>query len=195
MQEKVLKLVPNAVTILATVLSCIALYILLFEQQLINSLYWALAAMLADVSDGYLARKLKATSKFGASLDTVTDILLYVIFVFAVIIRIFTPSDFINLALAIFVAASLYRLLRFQAQGFITTEQTLYYSGMPVYYNLIGLCLILKLQSLFMFPSSVVAGLLIISSGLMVSKIKSRKPNSVVSLIGVICLGLLVLTL
>lgn len=80
---KVLKLLPNFLTILRIVLSLFLLFLLLntrtyfsfltpFQTNMISSLVFLFAA-LTDLLDGYIARSYKAKSRFGEIFDPLAD--------------------------------------------------------------------------------------------------------------------------
>ena len=71
MRERIVNL-PNAITLLRLVAAPIVVWLILQAQW--NAACWLfLAAALSDGVDGYLARRLKQTTAFGAALDAVTD--------------------------------------------------------------------------------------------------------------------------
>jgi len=73
--------VPNLISFCRIVLS----FSLLISQPL--SLFWIIiyfSCGFSDLLDGFLARKLNKVSPFGATLDTIADVLFYVIVVFSI---------------------------------------------------------------------------------------------------------------
>ena len=78
-----LTFLPNAMTI-ARALSAPAIGLLAYAQMTRPFIALLTAALLSDVVDGWLARRLGATSSLGATLDSVADILLAVAAMYAI---------------------------------------------------------------------------------------------------------------
>lgn len=78
-------------TILALILSLVANYLLLF-----GSIFWAInlwiLAFIFDLLDGYIARKTKASTLFGATLDSHADVFIYLVFGSILYIKYLAPS-------------------------------------------------------------------------------------------------------
>lgn len=77
------KFVPNVISILRILFSLSLLFIDLFSWEFV---FIYLLCGMSDVLDGYIARRAKSQSIFGAKLDTTADIVM-----FAVILYIFIP--------------------------------------------------------------------------------------------------------
>ena len=71
MRERIVNL-PNAITLLRLFAAPIVVWLILHAQWY-AACWLFLAAALSDGLDGYLARRLKQTTVFGAALDAVTD--------------------------------------------------------------------------------------------------------------------------
>jgi len=70
MRERIVNL-PNTITLLRLFAAPVVVWLVLTAQW--NAACWLfLAAALSDGVDGYLARRLKQTTVFGAALDAVT---------------------------------------------------------------------------------------------------------------------------
>jgi len=88
------KLLPNVLTFLRLVL---AVFLFFFEPFSTAFVAIYAAAVLTDVVDGPLARRLNAISKFGANLDTFADMALVAI----MLLRIVPVLNFSALSLVI----------------------------------------------------------------------------------------------
>jgi CDP-diacylglycerol--glycerol-3-phosphate 3-phosphatidyltransferase len=76
-------LIPNVITCIRIVLS---FFLFMIKPQTIGFFSIYIICGMTDICDGYLARKWKVTSKFGALLDSIAD-LIFVI----VLLLIFIP--------------------------------------------------------------------------------------------------------
>lgn len=92
-------------------------------------------ALICDLFDGYVARTLHTTSTLGVWLDTVDDILLYLLFP-AIIIYNSAPTLVVALPLISIIISGLWRLVRFARNGLETGDDSLFYTGVPVYFIL-----------------------------------------------------------
>ncbi len=78
--------IPSAVTLIRLVIAPVLFYMIL-ENQYILSVFLLIFAGFTDILDGYLARKLDATSDKGAYLDVITDFILIITGFVAFIIK------------------------------------------------------------------------------------------------------------
>lgn len=69
-------IIPSIFSLLA-LFSAYSAVLLSLEKQFINGAYFIIAAMIFDSLDGRVARMLNATTKFGASLDSLVDMMAY----------------------------------------------------------------------------------------------------------------------
>lgn len=148
-----------------------------------------LLAFVADSLDGFLARKLKAESRFGAIFDALGDILIYLLYPSLIFYNKFGVTSRIGiLFILIFFAAGIFRLIRFTKNGFIDTNGKKYYSGMPVVMSLSAVLIMIFINAYYtnmLQPASLV--LLGAMSFLMVSKFKFGKPSSTSATLLLIC--------
>ncbi|OGR74962.1 MAG: hypothetical protein A2X32_10620 [Elusimicrobia bacterium GWC2_64_44] len=172
---------PNALSF-AALLTAWAAILLLLRGFFYLSFSLALVALVLDAFDGMLARKLHQESEFGRQLDSHVDVFIYLLYpALACYLPLAMRSAFSVVALSVFLAAGIFRLVRFTLQGFAATETgARAYVGMPVYYNhLLLLALVaLKLYGLPYFDA-LASVLLLAAAALMVSKVKVPKPVSV----------------
>jgi len=100
-----------------------------------------LGAMLIDIFDGALARRLGLASEFGRYLDSFADVFTYLALPLFVLYQ-FGMQDPLSLAaLFVFLAAGILRLTRFNLEGILTGEQGDYYLGLPVTYSTLAVAL------------------------------------------------------
>lgn len=121
MSDKVRRLIPNLITGIRIALSCCLL--LIAPEGNVFVIVYILCGM-TDVLDGYFARKWEVTSKLGALLDSIADVIFSV-----VILVIFIPIIkwqswmliFIGVVAVIRCASVLTGMIRFHEIAFIHT--------------------------------------------------------------------------
>lgn len=170
---------PDYASLLAIVLSWLAI-VLLLKSLFFASLGVAVFALIADMMDGYLARKY-GSSSFGKYIDSFLDVILYLIYP-SLFLFLLGLSDIISITvLSIFIIAGVLRLARFTAEGFEEDKDQRYYKGMPVFWNLLWLYIVALLaKQRLLFDTGLLildVGVLIVSL-LMISSIKFPKPSS-----------------
>jgi len=172
---------PDYATLLALVLSWFAV-VLLLKSLFFASLGVAVFALMADMMDGFLARKYGGSS-FGKYIDSFLDVILYLLYP-SLFLFILGLSNIISaIVLAIFITAGVLRLARFTAQGFEEDKGQRYYRGMPVFWNLLWLYIIALLFRRGLSHWLIVDIAVIVISWLMVSTIRVPKPGSYLFLI------------
>lgn len=77
----VIKYIPNVITIIRIVISIFLIFIETFSGTFY--IFYTLGGI-SDMLDGFIARKMHVTSRVGATLDSIAD----VIFIFAIFIRV-----------------------------------------------------------------------------------------------------------
>lgn len=128
---KIRNSIPNILTTFSFTLGLSAL-MLIFSGQLSLAAYLIIIAAIFDSLDGYAARKLKATSKFGEEFDSLNDIVTFVI-VPSLLIFNWTGMSFSILnyfSIIIFCLAGAYRLARFNCH-----KTNGYFEGLPTTYS------------------------------------------------------------
>ncbi|HRZ85976.1 MAG TPA: CDP-alcohol phosphatidyltransferase family protein [Candidatus Paceibacterota bacterium] len=91
-QKEKLFNIPNALSISRLILGFILVYLILFTSNyLIILLIFTLAA-LTDFFDGYLARKLKQTTKIGARLDQYIDRIFMIPLLIILVIKLYNQN-------------------------------------------------------------------------------------------------------
>lgn len=173
-------LLVNSITTISLILGLVAIHFAL-HSYLYFSFGFALLAFVTDSLDGFLARKLDAESRFGAVFDTLTDIIVYLIYPAIILFSEFGISNVVGLSLiGLFLLAGIFRLVRFTAKGFEVDGEKKYYQGMPVFFSHL-IILIMIVINLLDKELLHVAGPLLVGtmSILMVTKLRFRKPTSI----------------
>ena len=167
----------------------IAACVLLVDGRLGPAFLCVIIAMLLDMLDGPLARRAGVTSRAGGWLDALTDVCIYVFFP-----AIFWQQSYGLLAvvLGVFMAAGIFRLIRFTLRGFQADKEKLFYPGMPVFYSQFLLVLTFALR----FDSSVLSAMLVAVAALNISIIPFAKlPVRVLSAGLVVYIALVIMRL
>ena len=105
--------IPNGITYGTLLLALIGIYLLIKNQIMLALIFLALCDF-SDTLDGYLARKFKMFSPIGADLDSLVDVIAFVVPPF--IIAILLHSNLLILMALFFVAGGIYRLARFNTE-------------------------------------------------------------------------------
>lgn len=168
----------NSITALSGGLGLTAIF--LAQADLLYLSYaLALLAFVTDSADGYLARKLKATSRFGAIFDSLADVLVYLVYPAVLGYYVFGLNDLVSLIILIlFLLCGIFRLVRFSRQGLISVMDKKYYTGLPVVFShlVILFLIVIKVFS----PGGVkISGCLLLGvmAILMVTKFRFKKPT------------------
>ena len=175
---------PNVVSLVALGLALSAL-IGLWHWSLSVTFGLALCSFVADVVDGWLARRMNIVSPAGTYLDLLVDVCLYLLYPAAIWTFVAGLVSWPAIgATTILIGAGLFRLIRFTQRGLVTTSSGLYYQGLPVF-MIYPLLFILFAWQRFGWPALVPVSivLMIICSWLMVLQFKFPKPKNIVPVV------------
>lgn len=152
---------------------------LLFTNELL-AFTLLFIALVADLLDGYAARRWHVVSRMGVWLDSTADVALYLLFPLTFWV-IHTEVDY--WVVVIVASCGLFRLVRFSVRGGLgSSPNGLTYAGLPVYYIQILLAL-----TLVMMPSKLfLSALLLIISFLMVTLLPVRKTSVRTFIVGLV---------
>lgn len=169
---------PFFCSVTALVLSFLGILTLL-SGDAYRSFAFILIAVLFDMLDGSLSRKLKLESDFGALFDLLQDVINYLLYPAILFFTLGFRSWIALILLCLFLICGVFRLARFGTIGFSKEHGQLGYVGMPVYFN--HLCVLVFFALL---PGGYPLPFLLVSlpliSALMVSKISFPKPKSII---------------
>ena len=165
---------PSAVTLMNLGMGVISL-MLAFNHQLRWAALFVLFAVICDVMDGILARRLNASSDFGKELDSLADMVSFgaaPAFLVLELLRPFeTPGTLSTLAIVaciLYIFCGAYRLARFNVLNISE-----YYVGVPI--TLAGGLIGLLILAVTAMPGWFYLMVLLILSGLMISRITVPK--------------------
>jgi len=168
----IIKRIPNVLTLTNMMLGLAAVLFLLQENHPQKSLIvpgFILLGGIADFFDGFLARRLNATTQVGKQLDSFADLITFGIasVSFVNYLGNWGHSVPIIASSLLFVAAGAYRLARYNLGDFSD-----YFMGLPIP----GAGIILAAYGMVFyrlgFSEIVTSGVLVLLSGMMVSKKK-----------------------
>lgn len=128
---KIIKSIPNTLTLMNGLTGCLAL-VSVVEGNLLMTLIWVMAGVFFDSIDGLVARAFKVTSEIGKQLDSLCDVISFGVvpgFVTYKYLYTHLPYDLVPISLLGFLVtiAAVYRLARFN----ITSSSQLDFEGMP----------------------------------------------------------------
>lgn len=126
--------IPDYISIGNALSGVLSIFMALDGQYLIAACLILLGAIF-DLFDGRVARKLNMASEFGVQLDSLCDVVSFVVapavFAFAVL----DSAWYVNVLLAFYVVAGVLRLARYNVTG--TTDGGKYFEGVPVPVSLV----------------------------------------------------------
>ncbi len=126
--------IPDYISIGNALSGVLAIFMALSGYYLVSACLILLGAIF-DLFDGRVARKLNMASEFGVQLDSLCDVVSFVVapavFAFAVL----EPVWYVNVLLAFYVVAGVLRLARYNVTG--TTDGGKYFEGVPVPVSLV----------------------------------------------------------
>lgn len=171
---------PNIFTLIALFLACLAI-IFIFKGSFYISFFWATLAFIIDFLDGFLARKTNKVSDFGRQLDSQVDVFIYLLYPSLFFYFYFSLNDIFSLiCIFLFLAAGIFRLVRFNVLGYIVNENGNNYSGLPVVFShlLIVIFWLINFWQLryFVFLADF---FLIVTSFLMLASFPFPKPKNI----------------
>ena len=128
---KIIKSIPNILTLLNGFSGCLAL-VSAIEGNSLMTLIWVLVGVFFDSIDGMVARALQVTSEIGKQLDSLCDVISFGVvpgFIIYEYLNEYLPYELTPFSLLGFVVtlAAVYRLGRFN----ITSSSQLDFEGMP----------------------------------------------------------------
>ncbi len=117
---------PSFITLCNLWAGFLALYMIMHDQLMTAAMFVA-AALFCDALDGNLARLLNATSAFGKELDSLSDIVSFVVAPSLLAVRAVTGWEILAGAL-LFLGAGAYRLARYNCHS---DETNPHFEGLP----------------------------------------------------------------
>lgn len=146
-----------------------------------------LLAMFADASDGYWARRLSIRTTYGATLDSLVDVLTYLVAPISFFYFVGFHHPIYLLSYLILAGCGVFRLAIFTAEGFLPVEAAgsrLHYRGLPVFWiSFLGLAVmeLILLNGMAVVRVGLPISILIISA-LMIVDTPRYKPKSLANI-------------
>ncbi|MCP4756656.1 MAG: hypothetical protein GY866_37815 [Proteobacteria bacterium] len=177
--------IPNLITYFTLVFSLSGIYLLLNSRLLLGALLLWTVCDIFDTLDGFIAKKFNMFSPLGADLDSLVDVIAFLIPPF--LIGLQSGNNFLLISAFFFVFSGIYRLARFNveksAPGVVVGLQASLAS------HLIYLSLLINV------PSNYLSIIYIVLSLLMVSPKKSKGKYSLYLTALLITLNILLIVL
>ena len=156
--------IPNFITYITLVFSLGGIYLLLKGNFLIGALLvWTLCDVF-DTLDGYVAKKFKMFSPLGADLDSLVDVIAFLIPPF--LISLHFGSDLLLIAAFFFVFTGIYRLARFNVVKTSNGDVVGLQASLAAH--------MIYLSILINIPSNYLSIIFIVLSLLMISPVRSK---------------------
>jgi len=180
-KNKVVKCVPNFLTVVNLILGITAiLFAIKLEhpQKLLIITALILLGAIADVADGYAARKFNAVTSVGKQLDSFADLVTFGIAPIA-LVNYISPCDYfgiVTISSLMFVCAGVFRLIRYNLRDF-----TKHFTGLPITAAGVTLTLYCALYRIVHVnlptaaDSTITVSLMVLLSLFMVSRVKVRR--------------------
>ena len=156
--------IPNFITYLTLSFSLTGIYLLLNSNYLLGALLLWTVCDIFDTLDGFIAKKFNMFSPLGAALDSLVDVIAFLIPPFLISLQ--SGNHFLLISAFIFVFSGIYRLARFNV---VKTSQ-----GVVVGLQASLAAHLIYLSLLINVPSTYLSIIYVILSLLMISPIRSK---------------------
>ena len=177
--------IPNLITYFTMAFSLGGIYLLLNVHFLLGALLFCTVCDVFDTLDGFVAKKFNMFSPLGADLDSLVDVIAFLIPPF--LIGLQSGNDFLLISAFLFVFSGTYRLARFNVEknskGVVVGLQ----ASLAAHF--------IYLSLLINVPSNYLSIIYIILSFSMISSIKSKGKHSLYLTIFLIILNILFIVL
>ena len=166
---------PDYLSLIGLSLAWVSLILFIY-----NNPNWAivvsLIAVLFDFFDGYFARRFHLESDFGRQVDSLIDVVTYLLFSSLIFLKYLTPNLITGAVIgALILVFGVLRLARFNSEGFITIKDKVYYRGLPVAHVYFVVITLYFLKSFIMWNYWFNVLILLAIFPLMISNYKVRK--------------------
>jgi CDP-diacylglycerol--serine O-phosphatidyltransferase len=169
----------GSVTLLSLLAAWSAIAFLL-DSNVRLAIVFAVVAFLLDIADGFLARKLGATSEFGRLLDSMVDAVNYSMLAALVAERVLLPGVLGFVVGFLILACGILRLVLFTMNGFEEEGNRLYYVGVITPHLTLAVALTYLVTQFVEVPDLVVAATLGAIALAQLSTLRTRKTGVLV---------------
>jgi CDP-diacylglycerol--serine O-phosphatidyltransferase len=169
----------GSVTLLSLLAAWSAIAFLL-DSNVRLAIVFAVVAFLLDIADGFLARKLGATSEFGRLLDSMVDAVNYSMLAALVAERVLLPGVLGFVVGFLILACGILRLVLFTMNGFEEEGNRLYYVGVITPHLTLAVALTYLVTRFVEVPDLVVAATLGAIALAQLSTLRTRKTGVLV---------------
>lgn len=151
--------IPNCITYGSLLLALIGIYLLIRNQIILAIIFLTLIDVF-DMADGYVARKFKMFSPIGSDLDSLIDMIAFVVPPF--IIALVFDNNLLIASSVFLVGCGIYRLARFNVDEKIPGHIKGLIASLPPHF--IYTAILLKVTLPFLSIFYVIFGLLMVST-------------------------------
>jgi CDP-diacylglycerol--serine O-phosphatidyltransferase len=169
----------GSVTLLSLLAAWSAIAFLL-DSNVRLAIVFAVVAFLLDIADGFLARKLGATSEFGRLLDSMVDAVNYSMLAALVAERVLLPGVLGFVVGFLILACGILRLVLFTMNGFEEEGNRLYYVGVITPHLTLAVALTYLVTRFVEVPDLVVGATLGAIALAQLSTLRTRKTGVLV---------------
>ena len=169
----------GSVTLLSLLAAWSAIAFLL-DSNVRLAIVFAVVAFLLDIADGFLARKLGATSEFGRLLDSMVDAVNYSMLAALVAERLLLPGVLGFVVGFLILACGILRLVLFTMNGFEEEGNRLYYVGVITPHLTLAVALTYLVTRFVEVPDLVVGATLGAIALAQLSTLRTRKTGVLV---------------
>ena len=153
--------------------------VLLLQNLPFLAITFAIIAFFLDCFDGYVARKTHTASEFGRQLDGSLDFFNYLVFSALLFWRYISPNP-LGIIVGFFILATgVFRLIRFNVEGFVVRDNQLYYAGIVVCHVSLTAIVLFFIQQFYpQFIGTIAVPTMVIVSLLQISRIPVKKTDT-----------------
>jgi len=157
--------IPNFITYGGLLFALIGIYLLIRNQIILAIIFLTLTDVF-DIADGYVARKFRMFSPLGADLDSLVDVMAFVVPPF--IIAVIFESNILLIAAVFMLGCGVYRLARFNVIKKISGYRLGLTASLPPHF--IYTAILLSIVPIYLSIFYVIFGIMMVSVILTKSK-------------------------
>ena len=151
--------IPNCITYGGLLFALIGIY-LLIKNQIVLAIIFLTLTDVFDMVDGYVARRFNMKSPLGADLDSLVDVVAFVIPPF--IIALVFNNDLLIISSVFLVSCGIYRLARFNVEKKVPGNIKGLVASLPPHF--IYTAILLNITTVYLSIFYVIFGLMMVSS-------------------------------
>ena len=175
--------IPNCITYGGLLFALIGIY-LLIKNQIVLAIIFLTLTDVFDMADGYVARRFNMKSPLGADLDSLVDMVAFVIPPF--IIALVFNNDLLIISSVFLVSCAIYRLARFNVEKKVPGYIKGLVASLPPHF--IYTAILLNITTVYLSIFYVIFGIM------MVSTILTKKKYTDITTISIMIINIILAT-